>query len=56
MHYTMIKNLKDMSTKDLEDLWLNKMNELFEIKKEIDRRKGEPKPLKSVEFTSYVTK
>lgn len=52
----MHKNLKELSTKELEGLWLDKMNELFEIKKEIDKRKGEPKPLKSVDFTSYVTK
>ena len=52
----MHKNLKELSTKELESLWLDKMNELFEIKKEIDKRKGEHNPLKSVDFTSYVTK
>lgn len=49
-------DIRKLSNKELEDLWCEKRDELFEIRKEIDRRKNEKHEPVNVDFTSYITK
>ena len=57
MNHNMEKELKKMGFHELEMLWEQKMNELFAIKREIDRRSGnDRKPSVDVDYTKYVTK
>lgn len=53
----MEEELKKMGFHELEVLWEQKRNELFAIKREIDRRAGnDRKPSVDVDYTKYVTK
>lgn len=44
------------SLEELEALWRKKRDELLELRKEIDRRKGDGLKGVEVDFTKYVTK
>lgn len=49
-------DLRAIPTEELEALWMERRDELLEIRRELDRRKGEALPEASVDFESYVTK
>lgn len=44
------------SVEELEALWRRKRDELLELRREIDRRKGDVVKGAEVDFTKYVTK
>lgn len=53
----MREDLKGLSVKELEKLWEQKRDELFLIRKELDRRTGrDVKPSVEIDYTKYVTK
>lgn len=47
---------KRMTVRGLERLWQSKRDELVKIKMEIDKRKGDVPPPKTVDFEQYITK
>lgn len=50
-------DLRGLSVEELQKLWEQKRDELFLIRKELDRRTGrDVKPSVEVDFTKYVTK
>lgn len=53
----LLDELKRMSVAELEKLCQQKMDELFLVRKELDRRTGrDVKPSVEVDYTKYVTK
>ena len=53
----MKEDLKSLSVKELEKLWEQKRDELYLIRKELDRRTGrDVKPSVEIDYTKYVTK
>lgn len=53
----MKEDLRKLNIEDLQRLWEQKMDELFLIRKELDRRTGKDvKPNVEVDYTKYVTK
>lgn len=52
-----MEDLRKLSIPELERLWEQKRDELFLIRKELDRRTGKDvKPSVEVDYTKYVTK
>lgn len=65
----MRKDYTSLSTDELTRLWerkrkaiskkenrtLDDISDLLAMRKEIDRRKGEPKPIKDINFENYLT-
>lgn len=53
----MMEDLRRMSVSELQKLWEQKRDELFLVRKELDRRTGKDvKPSVEVDYTKYVTK
>lgn len=53
----MKEDLRRMSVQELQRLWEQKMDELFLVRKELDRRTGKDvKPSVEIDYTKYVTK
>lgn len=50
------EEIRGMNLADLERLYLRRREELFALKQEIDRRKGDVPAGAEVDFTKYVTK
>ena len=48
-------DLRALSVKELENIWQEKRDELFTIKKILDEKKGDLPPETEVNFESYVT-
>lgn len=52
-----MEDLKHMSIQELENLWIKRRDELFEIRKELDRRTGKgDKPVVNIDYDKYITK
>lgn len=53
----MMEDLRRMSVQELQKLWEQKRDELFLVRKELDRRTGKDvKPSVEVDYEKYVTK
>lgn len=53
----MKEDLRRLSVDELQKLWEAKRDELFLIRKELDRRTGKDvKPSVDIDYTKYVTK
>lgn len=53
----MKEDLRGLSIEELQRLWEQKRDELFLVRKELDRRTGrDVKPSVEVDYTKYVTK
>lgn len=53
----MKEDLRKLNIEDLQRLWEQKRDELFLVRKELDRRTGKDvKPNVEVDYTKYVTK
>lgn len=48
--------MRAVPTGELERLWTEKRDELLQIRRELDRRRGDATPEVSFDFESYVTK
>lgn len=52
----MKEDLRRMSVQELQKLWEQKRDELFLVRKELDRRTGKDvKPSVEIDYTKYVT-
>ena len=53
----MKEDLRRLSIDELQRLWEQKRDELFLVRKELDRRMGKDvKPSVEIDYTKYVTK
>lgn len=53
----MTEDLRRLSVEELRRLWEQRRDELFLIRKELDRRTGrDVKPSVDIDYTKYVTK
>lgn len=53
----MKEDLRSLSVEELRRLWEQKRDELFLVRKELDRRTGKDvKPSVEIDYTKYVTK
>lgn len=52
-----MEDLRGLSVDELQKLWEQKRDELFLVRKELDRRTGrDVKPNVEIDYTKYVTK
>lgn len=52
-----MEDLRRLSVSELRKLWEQKRDELFLVRKELDRRTGKDvKPNVEIDYTKYVTK
>lgn len=51
-----VDEIRGKSLRELEQMLKSKMDDVYLLRREIDRRKGDVPPSKEVDFEKYVTK